>query len=120
MRKYGRYANEHGVNPIDVLAAQTEPATGALAWAATRVRLVPTGGRADLIKVSGEARELGREIVQIAAAGGPAAAGADAPAVAVASAPAAGAAQDAGASVGVAAATANTRLNSIPITVVNT
>ena len=75
-----------------MLAPQTEPDTGALAWAATRVRLVATGGRADLIKVSGDARELGREIVQIAAVGDGAAAG----------------------------GAANARLNSIPITVVNT
>ena len=86
--EYGRYARERGANPIDILAPQTETGTGALAWAATRVRLLPTGGRADLIRVSGESRELGREIVQIAAAG-----------------------DDAG---------TNARLNSIPITVVNT
>ncbi len=124
--EYGRYAEEHGVNPINVLAAQTEPDTGALAWAATRVRLVPTGGRADLVRVSGEARELGREIVQIADAGTPAAA-VNAPAVAAAGAPGVRLASGARAAAGIdaptagaEAATANTRLNSIPITVVNT
>lgn len=65
-RHYGRYAENRGVNPIEILAPQMEPGTGALAWAATRVRLVPTGRHVDLVRVGGESRELGRGIVQIA------------------------------------------------------
>ena len=64
--EYGRYARNRGVNPIGILAPQTEPATGALAWSATRVKLTRTGRHAALVKTGGESRQLGREIVQIA------------------------------------------------------
>ncbi len=67
--EYGRYAKDRGVNPIQILAPQMEAQTGSLAWAATRVNLVPTGKRARLVKVGGESRELGRQIVQTAALG---------------------------------------------------
>jgi molybdopterin-containing oxidoreductase family iron-sulfur binding subunit len=67
--QYGRYARDRGVNAMQILAPRTEPATGALAWGATRVLLAPTGRHIDLIRVAGESRELGREIVQIADAG---------------------------------------------------
>ena len=69
--EYGRYAKDRGANPIKILAPQLEPNTGALAWAATRVKLIPTGRRIELVKVSGESRQLGREIVQTVAAVGP-------------------------------------------------
>ena len=67
--QYGRYARDRGVNPMRIVAPQTEPATGALAWGATRVLLTPTGRHVELTRVSGESRELGREIVQIASVG---------------------------------------------------
>jgi menaquinone reductase, molybdopterin-binding-like subunit len=38
-RQYGRYAAERGANPIGIVAAQADTETGALAWAATRVRI---------------------------------------------------------------------------------
>ena len=63
-REFGRYARDRGANPIRILASEVERETGALAWAATRVRLMPTGRRIDLVKVSGESRQLGRNIVQ--------------------------------------------------------
>jgi menaquinone reductase, molybdopterin-binding-like subunit len=44
-RHYGRYAQERGANPIEIVAAQTEAETGALAWAATRVRIEPLDRR---------------------------------------------------------------------------
>ena len=62
--EYGRYANGRGVNPIQILSPEMEPETGGLAWAATRVRLTPTGQRIDLIKTGGVSRDLGREIIQ--------------------------------------------------------
>jgi anaerobic selenocysteine-containing dehydrogenase len=64
--EYGRYARDRGVNPIRILAPQTEPETGALAWSATRVKLTRTGRHVELVKTGGESRELGRDIVQIA------------------------------------------------------
>jgi anaerobic selenocysteine-containing dehydrogenase len=36
---FTRYASNRGVNPIGILAPATEPETGALAWAATRVKI---------------------------------------------------------------------------------
>jgi anaerobic selenocysteine-containing dehydrogenase len=62
--EYGRYAQHRGVNPIQILAPEMEPSTGALAWSATRVKLVPTGRRVHLLKTDGTARELGRHIVR--------------------------------------------------------
>jgi anaerobic selenocysteine-containing dehydrogenase len=57
-RFFTRYASGRGSNPMEIVAAVTEPATGALAWAATRVRLSrvgPPDGR--LILFAGSLRE---------------------------------------------------------------
>jgi molybdopterin-containing oxidoreductase family iron-sulfur binding subunit len=57
-RTFTRYASNRGANPVDLLAAVTEPATGALAWAATRVeiaRIGPPDG--SLILFAGGTRE---------------------------------------------------------------
>ena len=62
--EYGRYARGRGANPIDILSPRMEPETGSLAWNATRVRLNPTGRRANLVRTSGVSRDLGREIIQ--------------------------------------------------------
>jgi anaerobic selenocysteine-containing dehydrogenase len=43
-RTFTRYASGRGENPIELLASITEPETGALAWAATRVRVSRIGG----------------------------------------------------------------------------
>lgn len=40
---YGRYASHRGANPIAVLAPTTEPVTGTLAWATTRVKISRVG-----------------------------------------------------------------------------
>jgi len=61
---YGRYASNRGANPIAILAPQTEPSTGSLAWSATRIRLVPTGRHVQLVRSGGKSRELGRDIIQ--------------------------------------------------------
>jgi menaquinone reductase, molybdopterin-binding-like subunit len=42
---FTRYAEDRGSNPIEIVAAQTESETGALAWAATRVRIEPLNER---------------------------------------------------------------------------
>ena len=65
--EYGRYASGRGTNPIELLASQMEPETGSLAWNATRVRLNPTGRRANLVRTSGLSRDLGRGIIQTTA-----------------------------------------------------
>jgi anaerobic selenocysteine-containing dehydrogenase len=55
---FTRYASGRGVNPIAILAPVTERETGALAWAATRVRIVRAGdGDGRLIMFAGEMRE---------------------------------------------------------------
>ena len=59
---FTRYASKRGSNPIGILAPLTEAETGALAWAATRVRLTRVGdpdGR--LILFGGALRENPRE-----------------------------------------------------------
>jgi anaerobic selenocysteine-containing dehydrogenase len=55
---FTRYASGRGVNPVAILAPLTEPDTGTLAWAATRVKIARAGdsdGR--LIMFAGEMRE---------------------------------------------------------------
>jgi anaerobic selenocysteine-containing dehydrogenase len=55
---FTRYASGRGVNPIAILAPSTEAATGALAWAATRVKIARAGdGDGRLIMFAGEMRE---------------------------------------------------------------
>jgi anaerobic selenocysteine-containing dehydrogenase len=57
-RTFTRYASGRGVNPVEILAPVAEPETGALAWAATRVKISRVGdadGR--LILFGGEMRE---------------------------------------------------------------
>jgi anaerobic selenocysteine-containing dehydrogenase len=61
---YTRYASGRGENPISLLAAVTEPATGALAWAATRVKVTRIGegeNRMAMFSVRGELREKPHE-----------------------------------------------------------
>ncbi|MBI4233182.1 MAG: molybdopterin-dependent oxidoreductase [Chloroflexi bacterium] len=50
---YTRYAEKRGSNPLSLLAPLTDQDTGALAWAATRVRIQPTGQRIRLPKLEG-------------------------------------------------------------------
>ena len=63
-KEYGRYAKNRGANPIEILSPQMEQHTGALAWSATRVKIVATGRRVKLVKTGGTSRDLGRKIVQ--------------------------------------------------------
>jgi menaquinone reductase, molybdopterin-binding-like subunit len=41
---FGRFASGRGANPFSILVPVTEHETGALAWAATRVKLTRVGG----------------------------------------------------------------------------
>jgi anaerobic selenocysteine-containing dehydrogenase len=55
---FTRYASKRGANPIAILAAKTEPETGSLAWAATRVKVTRVGSAdGSLIMFAGEMRE---------------------------------------------------------------
>jgi len=42
--KFSRFASGRGANPLSIVAALTEPETGALAWAGTRVKVARVGG----------------------------------------------------------------------------
>jgi molybdopterin-containing oxidoreductase family iron-sulfur binding subunit len=42
-KNFGRYASHRGSNPLSILAPLAEPATGSLAWAATRVKITRVG-----------------------------------------------------------------------------
>ena len=55
---FTRYASNRGVNPITLLAPAAETETGALAWAATRVKITRVSeGDGRLIMFGGELRE---------------------------------------------------------------
>jgi anaerobic selenocysteine-containing dehydrogenase len=55
---FTRYASGRGENPVDLLAPVTEPSTGAVAWAATRVKIARVGeGDGRLILFAGGMRE---------------------------------------------------------------
>jgi anaerobic selenocysteine-containing dehydrogenase len=54
---YTRYASGRGANPISILAPVTEPETGALAWAATRVKITKAGGSGQLTLFAGGMKE---------------------------------------------------------------
>jgi len=54
---YTRYASGRGANPISILAPVTEPETGALAWAATRVKIAKAGGTGQLTLFAGGMKE---------------------------------------------------------------
>lgn len=62
-KRYGRYASGRGANPVEILMSVVDAGSGELAWAATRVRLQPTGERADFVSTSGNPRALGRQIL---------------------------------------------------------
>ncbi|MBI4213868.1 MAG: molybdopterin-dependent oxidoreductase [Chloroflexi bacterium] len=62
---YGRWAERRGANPLDIVAPVTDQATGALAYGATRARLVKTGRRMSLPKYEGTAESVQIEEFQI-------------------------------------------------------
>jgi anaerobic selenocysteine-containing dehydrogenase len=54
---FTRYASGRGANPFSILGGLTEPETGALAWASTRVRIAKVSANGDLILFAGSLRE---------------------------------------------------------------
>lgn len=63
-KAYGRYAKNRGVNPMDILPAAEDAATGAYALISTRVKLSRGSSKEQLVKMEGSTNELGRGIVQ--------------------------------------------------------
>ena len=62
--EYGRNARNRGVNPLDLLAANADAGSGALAYAGTAVNVTATGERAEFFVVTqGSTDDLDREIV---------------------------------------------------------
>lgn len=60
---YGRYAENRGSNPVDLLVPSSDPAMGSLAWGTTRVRIEPTNRSYQLARlenIEGEGREAVR------------------------------------------------------------
>jgi anaerobic selenocysteine-containing dehydrogenase len=55
---YTRYATGRGANPIEILAPMQEPETGALAWAATRVKIAKVANAdGTLVTIAGSLRD---------------------------------------------------------------
>ena len=65
----GRYAKDRGANVYSILEASSDPSTGALAWAATKVNIIKTGGWTRVPKfentVSEPPRDDGRLVIKI-------------------------------------------------------
>ncbi|MSQ23237.1 MAG: twin-arginine translocation signal domain-containing protein [Chloroflexi bacterium] len=62
---YGRWAEKRGANPLDIVAPATDQATGAMAYGATRARLVKTARHVNLPKFEGTAEAVQLEEFQI-------------------------------------------------------
>ena len=66
--QYGRWAERRGANPLQLLAPLVDEGSGALAYAATRVRLIKTGRHVGLPKMEGTVPAYqipGQEVVKI-------------------------------------------------------
>ncbi len=61
---YGRYAKNRDSNPIEILPASSDSRTGAIALNSTRVKVKKAYRQADLVRMEGSTRELGRDIVK--------------------------------------------------------
>lgn len=65
---FTRYAEKRGVNPLELVAPQTDSETGALAWGATRITLETTGKRVRIPRLEGQVPAFpveGQPIVQV-------------------------------------------------------
>ncbi|MEP7065413.1 MAG: molybdopterin-dependent oxidoreductase, partial [Gemmatimonadota bacterium] len=61
---YGRYAQNIGSNPGDLLSAVFDAKSGAQAWTSTKVKVTKTGDFVPLVSTEGSARQHGRGIAQ--------------------------------------------------------
>ena len=66
-KAFGRWAQGRGSNPLAILEPRVDAKTGSLAWAATRVKLVPTGNRRRIPKMENSvfAVDFTKEIAQV-------------------------------------------------------
>ncbi|UCC72482.1 MAG: 4Fe-4S dicluster domain-containing protein [Gemmatimonadota bacterium] len=62
---YGRWARDRGVNPLALLPAAADEASGSIAWLSTQVSLAATGRRVNLVSTQGSHDDLGREIAEV-------------------------------------------------------
>lgn len=62
---YGRNAAGRGANPLDLLSATADAASGAMAYAGTTVTVTATGERGRLTVTQGSWDDLGREIAEM-------------------------------------------------------
>jgi molybdopterin-containing oxidoreductase family iron-sulfur binding subunit len=62
---YGRWARGRGVNPLQLLPAAVDRASGGKAWLSTQVGLSATGRHQDLARTQGSDDDLGREIAEV-------------------------------------------------------
>ena len=63
-KSYGRYAQNRGVNPIDILPNATDETSGGFAWLSTKVRVSKTGKSAQMVKTQYTEYQHDREIAQ--------------------------------------------------------
>ena len=63
-KEYGSYAKGRGANPIEIIAPLAEPVSGALAWAATRVKIYKSGEAARLAKFGTDIREHSQQSIR--------------------------------------------------------
>ncbi|HKK07652.1 MAG TPA: molybdopterin dinucleotide binding domain-containing protein, partial [Gemmatimonadota bacterium] len=62
---YGRNAAGRGVNPLDLLSARSDAATGSLAYAGVAVGVTATGKKGSLVKLQGSDKDYHREVAEI-------------------------------------------------------
>ena len=61
---YGRYAENIGINPLDLLGSVEDLGSGAIALTSTRVQIAKVGDHVQLVSTEGSARQHGRGIAQ--------------------------------------------------------
>ncbi len=61
--EYGRYASGRGVNPLKMVAVETDSHSGEIALCATRVTVENTGRNEELVKMGGSESQVGRKLV---------------------------------------------------------
>ena len=66
--EYGRYAKGVGVNPLKILSQAVDAESGELATHATRVRISKAGRSAEMPRLGGSERQVGRRLVSTVSA----------------------------------------------------
>lgn len=66
--EYGRYAKGVGVNPLKILSQAVDAKSGELATHATRVRISKAGRSAEMPRLGGSERQVGRRLVSTVSA----------------------------------------------------